>query len=77
VSRYPGSRGAGSRKPRFSAFLLTGGLVGLVVGFFLSAFGPGDGRYDASAVLGFLGVVCAGLGALAAGVIAVLLDKRS
>jgi uncharacterized membrane protein len=50
--------------------------VGLVVGFFLSVFGPVDARYDASAVLGFLGVICAGLGALAAGVVAVLLDKR-
>jgi hypothetical protein len=51
--------------------------VGLVVAFFLSVFGPGDSRYDASAVLGFLGVICAGLGVLAAGIVAVLLDKRS
>jgi len=77
VSRQPGSGGPSSRKPKFAAFLLTGGLVGLVVAFLLSVSGPADARYDASAVLGFLGVICAGMGALVAGVVAVLLDKRS
>ena len=65
------------RRPNFAAFLITGGVVGLLIGFFLSVRGPADGRYDASAALGFLGLICAGLGALAAGIIAVLLDRRS
>ena len=77
MSRQPDTRGPGGRRPRFSAFLLTGGLLGLVVGFFMSVLGPVDARYDASAVVGFLGVVCVGLGVLVAGVVAVLLDKRS
>ena len=64
------------RRPNFAAFLITGGLVGLIVGFLLSAFGQPDARYDASAALGFLGLICAALGVLAGGVIAVLLDKR-
>jgi len=65
------------RKPKFSAFLLTGALVGLLIGFLLSISGPVDARYDASAALGFLGLICAGLGLLAGGIIAVLLDKRT
>jgi len=64
------------RKPNFTAFLLTGGLAGLLIGFFLSVIGPVDTRYDASAALGFLGLICAGLGVLVGGLIAVLLDKR-
>jgi hypothetical protein len=64
------------RQPNFTAFLITGGLVGLLTGFFLSVFGPGEASYDASAVLGFLGLICAGLGVLVGGIIAVLLDKR-
>jgi hypothetical protein len=73
VSQQPGKV---RKRPNFTAFLLTGGLAGLLVGFFLSVVGPADARYDASAVLGFLGLVFAGLGVLAGGLIAVLLDRR-
>jgi hypothetical protein len=62
--------------PRFSAFLLTGGLIGLAAGFFLSVVGPVDSSYDPSAALGFLGLIGAGLGILAGGGLAVLLDRR-
>jgi hypothetical protein len=64
------------RKPNFLAFLISGGLVGMLIGFVVSIFGPGTARYDASATLGFLGLIFAGLGVLVAGIIAVLLDKR-
>jgi len=64
------------RTPKFSAFLITGGLAGLIIGFLLSVIGPVDARYDASAALGFLGLIFAGLGALAGGIIAVLIEKR-
>ena len=49
--------------------------MGLLVGFFLSVVGPVDGRYDGSAALGFLGLIFAGLGALAGGIIAVVVDN--
>jgi len=65
------------RSPRFTRFLVSGGIVGLLVGFVLSLIGHPDTRYDASAALGFLGLVCAGLGVLVGGIIAVLLDRRS
>jgi len=62
------------RPPRFSAFLLTGALAGLLIGFLLNVSGPLDARYDSSATLGFLGLIFAGLGALVGGLVAVLLD---
>jgi hypothetical protein len=63
------------RRPKFAAFLLSGGLLGLLIGLFLSVSGPVDAGYDPSAVLGFLGLVGAALGALVGGVIAVLIDR--
>jgi len=78
VSRQPRTQQSrqAHRPPRFSAFLLTGGLAGLLIGLFLSVIGPGDVRYDASATLGFLGLIFAALGGLVGGIIAVLLEKR-
>ena len=70
-----GSR-AGRRQPRFAAFLISGAVLGLLTGFVLSVVGPVDSRYDAASALGFLGLIFAGLGALAGGVVAVLLDRR-
>jgi len=69
--------GKARRSPRFTAFLITGGTLGLLIGFFLSLVGHPDARYDASAALGLLGLICAGLGALVGGIVAVLLDRRS
>ena len=65
------------REPNFAAFLITGGLVGLLIGVFLGVFGRDDPRYDASTAVGFLGLLCAALGVLVGGIIAVLLDRRS
>jgi ABC-type uncharacterized transport system permease subunit len=65
------------KKLNFWAFLVSGGLVGLLVGFLLSVLGNPDPRYDAPAAMGFIGLICAALGVLGGGIIAVLLDKRS
>jgi hypothetical protein len=65
------------RPPRFSAFLGTGAVLGLLAGLLLSAMTPADPRYDATATWGFFGLVCAGLGLLLGGVVAVLIDRRS
>jgi hypothetical protein len=73
VSQQPGKV---RKTPKFTAFLLTGALAGLLMGFFLSVIGPVDVRYDGSAALGFLGLIGAGLGMLVGGIIAVLFDKR-
>jgi len=63
------------RNPNFTAFLATGGLAGLVIGLFVSVAGRVDARYDASAALGLLGLIGAGLGILVGGAVAVLLDR--
>jgi len=63
------------RSPRFTRFLITGGVVGLLIGVLLSLVGHPDARYDVSVAMGFLGLVCALLGVLVGGVIAVLLDR--
>jgi len=78
VSQQPRRQRSGRvrRTPRFFSFLLTGGLAGLLIGLLLNVVGPVDARYDASAALGFLGLIFAGLGALVGGIVAVLLEKR-
>ena len=65
------------RRPNFAAFLISGALIGLLLGFLVSVFGPAASSYEASSPLGFLGLIFAGLGALVAGILAVLLDARS
>jgi hypothetical protein len=72
----PQQRGKVRRPPSFPAFLGTGAVVGLMVGFVVSLVGPVDPRYDPLAALGFLGLICACLGLLVGGLIAVLLDRR-
>jgi membrane associated rhomboid family serine protease len=80
VVDYVGVVSQPSRKvrsvPKFTAFLLTGGVAGLLIGCLLSLAGPVDTSYDPSAVLGFLGLIFAGLGVLVGGIVAVLLDWR-
>jgi hypothetical protein len=74
------------RAPKFGAFLVTGGLVGAVVGLLVSALQPGD-KPDGSGFLPFLDGVnavrtwlaVAGLvlGVLVGGLLAALADRRS
>ena len=76
MTQQPGKApGTVRRSPRFAPFLITGGIVGLLIGFLVSVLGHPDTRYDASAAVGFLGLVCAGLGVMVGGIIAVLLDR--
>jgi len=78
MSQQPAKvRGKVRRTPRFASFLITGGIVGLLIGLGISLIGHPDTRYDASVAMGFLGLVCAGLGVLVGGTVAVLLDRRS
>ena len=73
----PPRRAPHVRHPRFRAFLLTGGLAGLLLGVFLGVSGPEVARYGTSTAAAFLGLLCAALGVLAGGLVAVLLDRRS
>jgi hypothetical protein len=64
------------RDPSFTAFLVTGALLGFAAGAAASLRGGAAGGYTEGSALAYLGVVGAGLGALLAGVVAVLLDRR-
>ena len=64
------------RAANIPAFLLTGGLVGLVLGILLAVMGHDDTRYDVPAALAFFGLIGAAFGVLIGGIIAVLLDRK-
>jgi hypothetical protein len=73
------------RAPKFSVFLLVGAAVGLLVAMILTfAFdgtdyaSPNTGLvYSTGQVFGFLALICIPVGLAVAGVIALLLDRRS
>lgn len=69
------------RRPRFLPFILTGAVVGFVVGAFLASR-PDEvanrtiGTYSPSSAIGYLGFGCAAIGALLAAVLAIVLERR-
>ncbi len=64
------------RLPNFKRFLVTGAVLGFVLGLVVASAGAPTPNYDASSAVGYLGVMGAGLGMLLAGFVAVLLDRR-
>jgi hypothetical protein len=64
------------RAPNIPAFLLTGGVIGLVLGVLASVLGNDDTRYDMAAAVAFFGLIGAALGVLVGGIVAVLLDRK-
>lgn len=65
------------RTPNFKRFLVTGVVLGFFVGAAVAVVGDPAPSYAASSQLGYLGVMGAALGALLAGALAALLDRRS
>ena len=76
----PPHRPERSRIPNFKRFLITGAVVGFVVGVLFALREPGGPSsattvsYDPSAAIGYLGALGAFLGAGLAGIVALLLD---
>ncbi|MEI2776329.1 MAG: hypothetical protein V9G19_10245 [Tetrasphaera sp.] len=68
--------GRGRREPRFGAFLGTGAVIGLVIGVVIAYVGPDAPDYGQRTELGFMGVFFGLLGALIAGVVAVVIAGR-
>lgn len=70
-----------TRIPNFKRFLITGAVIGFVVGVLFAMREPGGpsynttASYDPSAAMGYLGALGAFLGAGVAGIVALLLDK--
>jgi hypothetical protein len=64
------------RAANIPAFLLTGGVIGLVLGVLAAVFGHEDASYATGVAVGYLGLGGAALGVLAGGIVAVLLDRK-
>lgn len=69
-------RAARRSSPDFKRFIITGVVLGFIAGGVVALRGDAAPGYDASSQLGYLGVLGAFLGAVLAGVVAVLLDRR-
>lgn len=65
------------RAPNVVNFLVTGALLGLVVGLALATFGRSSREFGALSVLGLFGVAGAGAGLLLGGAVAMLFEQRS
>ena len=63
------------RSPRYSAFLLTGAVVGVVVAVVAGLAGSGDPG-SRGPLIGYLAVLLGLVGGLVGGVAALLLDRR-
>jgi hypothetical protein len=64
------------RTPKYTRFIGTGAVIGFIVGAAVAILGAPAPGYGVNTQLGYLGVLGAALGALVAGVVAVLLDRR-
>ena len=64
------------RSPNFKRFIITGALLGFLAGFIVSVIGDPAPSYGGGSQLGYLGVMGAALGALVAGFVGVLVDRR-
>ena len=65
------------RAPNIVPFLGTGAFVGLLVGVILALVGPGNPDYSTATLVGLFAVVFAALGLLVAGVVLVVVERRS
>lgn len=69
-------RTASPRTPNYLRFLVTGAVLGFVIGVVVALWTDTAPRYSAGSQAAFFGVIFAGVGALLAGVVAVLLERR-
>jgi len=63
------------RNPRYASFLVTGGIVGLLVTVVI-VLGPGADVDRRRALFFYLGILLIGIGALLGGLLAVLVEGR-
>jgi hypothetical protein len=64
------------RSPKFTRFIASGAVVGFVVGAVVALMGDPAPGYAEGSALFYIGVFGAAIGAVLAGVLAVLLDRR-
>lgn len=68
--------GRARRAPRYGSFVVTGALVGVVLGLVLSLARPATGQFSQNSVIGYVAATLGLLGALFGAGVAVLLDRR-
>ena len=64
------------RAPRYGSFVVTGALVGVLLGLGLSLTRPATGQFSQNSVIGYVAATLGLLGALLGAGVAVLLDRR-
>ena len=69
-------RPAPPRTPNFLRFIVTGAIIGFLGGAIFSLLGESAADYSSASQIAFFGVMFAGIGALLAGLVAVLLERR-
>ncbi len=65
------------RTVKFSRFLITGGVIGFVIGALFALTGPTSPRAGTASAVAFMGVTGVLVGLLVSGAVAVLLDRRA
>ncbi len=69
-------RSAPPRTPNYLRFIVSGAVIGFIIGAVFSLSGEGAVNYSTGSELGYFGVMFGGLGALLAGLVAVLMERR-
>lgn len=69
-------KSAPPRTPNYLRFIVTGAIVGFVGGTVFSLVGESAPDYSVMSQIAFFGVIFGGIGALLAGLLAVLLERR-
>lgn len=64
------------RSPNFTRFIVTGAVLGFVAGAVIAVLNESAPGYDEGSAMLYIGVFGATLGAVLAGLLAVLLDRR-
>ena len=64
------------RAPRYGSFLVTGAVLGLVLGVILSFSRPSTGQFSQNSVVGYVAAILGLIGGLVGAAVAVLLDRR-
>ncbi|MDQ2782295.1 hypothetical protein [Lapillicoccus sp.] len=67
---------AGPRNPSYLRFVITGAVVGLIVGSAIAVFGDSAPDYSGGTQLGLLAVSFGFLGGLLGGLAGILLERR-
>lgn len=65
------------RAPRYSRFIMLGGLVGVVVALILTVAFPENDEFDQGQIFGFLLLACATVGVALGAVVALVIDRAT